>query len=321
MKKIRCAIAGLGRIGCELENDPKREKPATHAGAVNDHPDTIICAGADTDPEKRNNFTLNWGVQNVYESLNELLSNEPVDIVQIATPPETHLQLVKTAVDYSVPVIILEKPVASTLDEARQIVTIEKNSKSKIVINHERRYSLQYRHVKHQIESGQIGALYSINAKLCIGSKRTVADMLYDDGTHMIDLLSHLTGEALVPYNVNLAHNQTVAFVYGKCGDTPVTLEVGAGRDHLIFELDFSFSNGRIRVGNGYFEEYCSQVSPFYSNYRSLVKNNTHFPKTEYFKLMFKEAVDIYKNEKEYTVSSTEDGLSAITVIDQILNW
>ena len=34
MEKIRCCIAGLGRIGSILEDDRLREKPCTHAGAI-----------------------------------------------------------------------------------------------------------------------------------------------------------------------------------------------------------------------------------------------------------------------------------------------
>jgi hypothetical protein len=34
MDKISVAIVGLGRIGSLLEEDPRREKPCTHAGAI-----------------------------------------------------------------------------------------------------------------------------------------------------------------------------------------------------------------------------------------------------------------------------------------------
>jgi predicted dehydrogenase len=123
MTKIRCAIAGLGRIGSELESDSKREKPATHAGVIHRHPETFIAAGCDPDSSKREHFRAQWGVNALYESLDDLLEQEKIDIVHIATPPETHLDLVRSAVQHGTQVIILEKPVASSLEEAEQIVS------------------------------------------------------------------------------------------------------------------------------------------------------------------------------------------------------
>src|SRR3989442_12350646 len=46
------AVVGCGRIGMTMEEDPKRIRPATHAGAYRDSPDTERRAVVDIDPAR-----------------------------------------------------------------------------------------------------------------------------------------------------------------------------------------------------------------------------------------------------------------------------
>lgn len=319
MNKIRCAIAGLGRIGSQLETDQKREKPASHAGVINHHQETIICAGCDPDREKQQLFKKSWGVDALYDNIESMLQNEHIDILHIATPPDTHLTLVIAAIQENIPVIILEKPVASTMDEAQQLLTLQKENSAVIIVNHERRYSLQYQRVKEIIDTGYFGRLISIHARLYMGRKRSIRSMFIDDGTHMIDLINFLTGIRLHPISSQRFYNNSTLALCAKSNETLVTMELGALRDHLVFELDLSFECGRVQVGNGYYHEYESITSPYYENYRSLKKRDLSFDHSYYFQNMFKEAVTIFKHGGTPT-SSVADGVAALEIIDHILN-
>ncbi|MCK4778261.1 MAG: Gfo/Idh/MocA family oxidoreductase, partial [Actinomycetia bacterium] len=183
MKKIRCAIAGLGRIGSILEDDTKREKPASHAGAVINDPDCILLTGADPDAEKRDSFRKRWNCQDIFEDAEAMLEKIEPDIFHIAAPPSEHFNLLKLGLDKEIPVIICEKPLSEDIAEAEKMYKMSIGTKSKILINHERRYALNYKRVKDIIENKGFGKLLSVTGKLYMGQHRKIKNMLFDDGT------------------------------------------------------------------------------------------------------------------------------------------
>lgn len=314
---IKCAIIGLGRIGSTLEDDAKREKPASHAGCISNNSETVLEAGCDVDTEKCSNFRKRWNCNSVYNSPDEMLTNHNIDILHIATPPETHLEIIKKALNAEIPVIILEKPVAHTKEQAIQIADLCRLSSSKVIVNHERRYSLQYRRVHNVISNNIYGKLLSINTKLYMGRTRKIPSILYDDGTHMIDLINFLTQSKMEISNVSA--EEFTLITSAKSNRIPIVIECGRGRDHLVFELDFSFETGRIIAGNGVYREYESKESPYYENFRSLIQNNISFKKTGYFREMFKDAVACYKEKNRIPVSGISDGFDSIDIIDKII--
>ncbi|MCX7678068.1 MAG: Gfo/Idh/MocA family oxidoreductase [Spirochaetes bacterium] len=320
-KKIRCAIVGLGRIGSTLEFDRLREKPASHAGAIARHPECELVGGCDINPAKREAFRTAWGCSKLYSDYGQMLKECEIDILHIATPPETHFDILKAALKHNVPVIVCEKPLAADLSDAQKMAKMAKLSNSKILVNHERRYALNYAHVKRIIQSQRYGRVVSLWAKVFMGYRAKAKDVLLHDGTHMIDLLHYLMERDLA---VKFAMGDPLSNSYPLCallkaGEVPVFLEVGPGRDHIVFEIDVSFEFGRIVVGNGIYEEFESDVSPFYENMRSLKRKKVIFKKTEYFSRMFDDAVAIFKGEKRIPTSSIDDGYRAMKVIDEIV--
>lgn len=144
MNKIQCAIVGLGRIGSLLEQDTLREKPATHAGVIAQNPDCTLVGVCDINDERQKLFSNTWNCNNMYSDVVTMLEETKPDILHIATPVETHLDIVKKAVSSGIKVIICEKPVAENKQNAYKIAEFHSSGKATIVINHERRYSKYY---------------------------------------------------------------------------------------------------------------------------------------------------------------------------------
>ena len=72
-------------------------------------------------------------------------SGKPIDILDIITPPETHLQLVRLACESLVPTVICQKPLAPTLAEAAEIVELaEKFPDTKLVVHENFRWQPWY---------------------------------------------------------------------------------------------------------------------------------------------------------------------------------
>jgi predicted dehydrogenase len=86
-----------------------------------------------------------------YRTLVELLDAETVDFIDIATRPETHVELVELAADRGVPTLC-QKPMAPTLAEAAGMV-----SHPRLMIHENWRWQPWYRQVKQRIEVGEIG--------------------------------------------------------------------------------------------------------------------------------------------------------------------
>ena len=320
---LPCAVIGLGRIASSLEDDPYREKPCTHAGAIRAHPHTYICGGVDANPKKRLAFEKKWQAP-TYPTWERLFAAQRPGIVHIATPPQSHLFYLQAGLDNQVPVLICEKPLAYDLKEAHNLVKRIADSPSKVIVNHERRFALDYNRAKKVIDSKQYGSLLSINAKLYLGRRRLLSDILWDDGTHLIDVLHFLSGHTFLVEAVGgrgLSRGPNL-IARGHLGPVDVTLECGGGRDHLLFELDLSFAAGRILIGNGLYQEFASDVSPYYQGMRSLKEVSfIRFPQTKYFYAMMEEAVRAHTQPHFKPRSTVKDAFEVMQVIDAILSW
>ncbi|MCL2792968.1 MAG: Gfo/Idh/MocA family oxidoreductase [Spirochaetaceae bacterium] len=317
--KIKCVFIGLGRIASILEDDPLREKPCTHAGAVKENPDTVISAGCDIKLKKRKLFSEKWDCP-VFENPEKMIEEIKPDIVFIATYPNTHLEMVQKAIMLGVKVIVCEKPLANKLSKAKKIAAYHKKGLVKIITNHERRYSNNYILAKKRIDERTYGRLLSISAFLYMGKTKKIIDVMWHDGTHLADIIMYLT-EGILKKNRIIGRcdkGSGTALIAAhikneKVGKVPVYIECGAGRDYLGFSLDLSFESGLIKIGNGIYEEWESRKSPYYTGFNSLaVAEKPLFEKTAYFENMVKDAVRAFK-EPDYTpVSTAINGFNAV---------
>ncbi|WP_319416788.1 Gfo/Idh/MocA family oxidoreductase [Marispirochaeta aestuarii] len=318
---IPCAIIGLGRIASLLEDDTKREKPASHAGAVSAHPETFIAAGMDSDPERRELFSRRWGDVPVYDDPRRMLQDSSPEILHICTHADSHLDYLALALEYRIPVVVLEKPVSDSLGRAKRMLKRLQRSSTRVLVNHERRYSRDYLAARECIRSMRYGPVRSVNARLFMGRNRPLEAVLLYDGTHLFDIISFLLAEPIrgIRRLPGIPPGSSSLFAGARCGTVPVCVEVGNHRDHVVFELEFSFEEGRLRIGNGVYEEFESRESPWYDEMRSLIPVETELPeKTGYFSGMFEDAVRLAKDPGAVPLSSYADGLESLRIVELI---
>jgi len=346
--KITAAIVGLGRIASLLEEDSLREKPCTHAGAITANDDCILAAGCDLDEERRGLFAKKWNAQ-VYADAAEMLRIHKPQILSIATHPDSHYHYCRLAAQMRVPVVICEKPLADNINEARKIAQLVKQGTFTIITNHERRYSQDYIRAKTILNEGKLGALTAVRATLYMGLNRRLIDQFWHDGTHLADVIMFLTGMTLKhrrSWGEKLVSRSGTAWLEGelqhlksspacsaeplvrplrpcvKSSCIPVLMEIGAGRDHLVFEVEFSCEKGRLRIGNGVFEVYESVPSPYAEKFRSLQNTGESFSgPTGYFANMLKDAVACVKDPQRVPVSGAIDGLRVIEYLNSVGRW
>lgn len=258
------AIVGCGRIGCFLDDDPKRRGIWTHAGAYAACPKTQLVALADVDAEARQAAARRWGVERVYADLESMLREEQLDILSICTPSNAHAAGVQAAVDAGVPAVWCEKPLTVTVEEADAV--LKAASRCIVAVNHTRRWDQAYGTARGWLEAGRLGRLLAATAWYVNG----VANI----GSHLFDTLRFLLGEAEWVWaapdrsrEVDPTLSGIVAFEGGGLCQV-----VGCSGDFLLFEIDLVGTEGRLRVSeNGRrVEAWVLEPSPRYSGYSEL---------------------------------------------------
>ncbi|MCL2229965.1 MAG: Gfo/Idh/MocA family oxidoreductase [Treponema sp.] len=360
MEKIKAAVIGLGRIASILEEDALREKPCTHAGAIAANDDCVLAAGCDIDEERRKLFNEKWQVP-VYSDAKEMINAVKPQILSIATHPDSHYEYCRLAAEMNVPVVICEKPLADKIAQAQKIEKLSRNANTIIITNHERRYSADYIRAKSILNEGKLGNLIAVRAILYMGKKTRLIDQLWHDGTHLADAVMFLTGGVLKhkrSLGAKLNSGNGTAWLEGRLyqklisqtsnqrfgkgakiekSDSalsapprlreiffpiPFIFEIGAGRDHLVFEMEFSCEKGRLRIGNGIFEILESVPSPYAEKFRSLINTGETFTgPTGYFVNMLKDAVACAKDPAKQPVSGAIDGLRVIEYLNSVKAW
>ena len=98
------------------------------------------------------------GVETVYDTWQELLDDERVEIIDIAFPPDQQLEIVREACKRPhVKGILAQKPAAFTLEEAAQMVRAADDAGKKLGVNHNMRYDQSMRALKTLLDGGQLG--------------------------------------------------------------------------------------------------------------------------------------------------------------------
>ncbi|HVV91231.1 MAG TPA: Gfo/Idh/MocA family oxidoreductase [Solirubrobacterales bacterium] len=116
-----------------------------------------VVAAADLNPEAVAEFRRRYpGVASVGEDIEAVLADEDVAFVDIATPPSTHAELIRAAADHGKSVLV-QKPLALSLDEAIEVVGYAEERGVTLAVNHNLRYMPCNQAVKGWLEEGSIG--------------------------------------------------------------------------------------------------------------------------------------------------------------------
>jgi predicted dehydrogenase len=267
-KRYRAAIIGLGQIGNQFDDDPKRTVVWTHAGAYGSIPTVELIAGADPDETRLQGFLSRRNVRSGYLDYHDMLRDESIDLLSVCSPTELHCEMVLDGVRAGVKAIFCEKPLAATVEQGRRMVEACRSAGVVLAVNHIRRWEPMYLRAKRLLDDGVIGRIESI-----VGS---YPGKVFTMGTHLFDLMRFYGGEVAsvsavavgeaIP-ELNLAGQ--LRFRSGAFG----AILCGWNRSNHVFELDLHGSEGRIRIsGDGsLLELYRFDESPRYSGYRELI--------------------------------------------------
>lgn len=128
--------------------------------------------------------------------LDVALRNPKVGLVAIATPASTHYALARAAIEMGKSVLV-EKPIAVSLSDAKELLSLAKSKNKEIFVDHTFLFSPQVRHIKNLLDSNQLGDLFFIqSSRINLGKIQTDCSVTLDLLTHDISILKYLLGTA-----------------------------------------------------------------------------------------------------------------------------
>jgi myo-inositol 2-dehydrogenase / D-chiro-inositol 1-dehydrogenase len=144
---ISVGVIGSGGMGARHAETLSRTVSGARVGGV-----------MDLDRPRAEKLAANCGSDvMVFDDEQTLIQHDGIDAIVITTPDETHAELVMQCLQSEKPVFC-EKPLATTVENARKIVDAEVELGKRVVqVGFMRRYDPQHLDVKNAIESEQIG--------------------------------------------------------------------------------------------------------------------------------------------------------------------
>lgn len=144
MTTLRCALVGTGAVS------------HFHARAVRDHPHAELVAVSNRTRSKAESFAEKWDVPQVYDTLEELLTQEQPDVVLICTAPDVHLE--QTRASFAVGAhVVVEKPPAPSLEELDEMRRLAAEAGRELAVVFQQRTGTAAAHFRELIRSGALG--------------------------------------------------------------------------------------------------------------------------------------------------------------------
>lgn len=204
MEKIRLAVLGMNQ-GSKSAHDAAK------------HPDVDLVAVAGFGDKDRE-IAKELGVP-IYSDYTLLLKQEDLDAVVISLPNNLHTEATEHAIEAGLKYILLEKPIAPSVEEAEHIIDICDKAGVTLLIGHHRRSSTRYQFLKQLIESGKLGSLVGIQSTFALAKDRDYFDLdwhvrkgtggpLLINAVHDFDDLNFVTG--MKPKRVYAAARNTI---------------------------------------------------------------------------------------------------------------
>ncbi len=172
--KVSVGVIGLGRMG------------RRHVEAYLQNPEIRLEACCDVNPEALRFLDTRNAACRKYTDWHEMLERETFDLLSIVTNGPSHAEITIAAAKKKVPRLISEKPMATSIRDAKLMIEATKASGTRLVINYSRRWADDYRRLRDLIRKGTIGNLCEVHC-VCGGGQ------LACNGSHFFDLMRFLS--------------------------------------------------------------------------------------------------------------------------------
>ncbi|MBA4422089.1 MAG: hypothetical protein C0390_03170 [Syntrophus sp. (in: bacteria)] len=177
-RELGIAVVGAGRMGTR------------RAHIASTHPAVRFLAIADIDPARARAIGEKVNADFSSGDNLEVISRPEVNAVIVSTPEHDHTLAVLQALDLGKPVLV-EKPIALALDDARKIVAAVREAKGDLFVGYSKRYTRSYILAKEYIAKGCLGQM--LGATTRVYNSRAQAFQILKRSPHASPVLDVLT--------------------------------------------------------------------------------------------------------------------------------
>lgn len=156
-KSLRVGIVGCGQVAQE-----------SHIPALRRSKGAEIAAVCDKNEELARRVARKVGINRYYSDFTKMLGTEELNVITICTPPRVHPSLSIQAAEAGCHVLV-EKPMALTVEECDRMVTAAKNNRVSLGVVHNELFKPVVVRAKSVVEKGTIGDLLGIAVQFCRG--------------------------------------------------------------------------------------------------------------------------------------------------------
>ncbi len=329
--KIKFAVIGCGHIG---------KRHAEMISRNNECKLVALCDDKSSDLLDIDNFNVPF-----YQSLDELLSNEPlIDVVTICTPNGLHTKQALTALNHNKHIVI-EKPLGLTKTDCENVIhkSLQKNKQAFVVMQN--RYSPPSIWLKSIIEEEKLGKIYMVQIN-CYwnrddryykkdgwkGKQNLDGGTLFTQFSHFIDIMYWLFGDVkniqgkfkdfTHQHSTDFEDSGFVNFEFINGGIGSINYSTAVWNSNFESSITIIGNKGSVKVGGQYMNEveYCnienykmptlaaSNPANDYGSYKGSSANH-HY--------VIENVVDTLKGRTSATTNILE-GLKVVDIIERI---
>lgn len=311
---VKVGVIGLGNMG------------KNHARVYTELEEAELVAVADVNKELEE--SAGKSRCKFYADYRKMLEKEDIEALSIAVPTKLHRSIALECIEQGKDILI-EKPIASTIEEAQEIVKAGERKKSIVMVGHVERFNPAVRKLKEMIKGKKFGKIISISARRVgiFPPQIKDANVILDLAVHDIDVFNYLlekkpgelyakAGKALVNHRED---NASIFLSYGNISCmlqvnwiTPVKIrELAVTGTKRYAELNYILQE--LKVYESVYEKSYDSFGDFIFKFGKPNEIEVEFEKEEPLKAELKHFLGCVENRREPMVSG-KDALSALYI-------
>lgn len=184
--KVKSAVIGVGSMG------------VNHARVNWELPDVDLVAVADFDNEKAQSVAQKYNTQ-AFSDYRQMLDQTQPDLVTLAVPTVYHHPIALDIIERGIPLLI-EKPIAFSLEEGQEIIDAAKEKNVKLMIGHIERFNPAIIAMKELILGDEIGRIFQMDAHRQGPFPARIGDVgvVIDLAVHDLDIMRFVSQSEVV---------------------------------------------------------------------------------------------------------------------------
>ncbi|NPV76381.1 MAG: Gfo/Idh/MocA family oxidoreductase [Anaerolineae bacterium] len=179
----RVAVIGVGSMG------------RNHARVYSELPDAELAAVSDANEAVASGIGAQFGVR-AYSDYRAMLSAEKPEAVSIAVPTALHEEIALAALEAGAHILV-EKPIAATVQEGQTIIRKAAEAKRVLMVGHIVRFNPAIQALKQKLQDGDLGKIFQVFCRRAGPFPARIRDVgvVVDLAPHDVDIMRFLTGK------------------------------------------------------------------------------------------------------------------------------